>query len=269
MVIDYYVADVFTQAKFGGNPAGVCILDKEIPMELCQNIAFENKLSETAFVLKKGDAYELKWFTPEVEVELCGHATLASAFVLSSYYNDTQKVIKFSTLSGIITAEKKDDMFWLDFPSRPVQPVPQYSTFSRVFKTECYESYKANDFLLVFDDPRFVAEARPDFNELRKIQEEAVLPNNVFGIIISAAGTRFDCDFISRFFAPNAGVDEDPVTGRAHCSLTPYWSQRLNKASLVAKQISQRGGIIHCNFLGERVELGGNAIIYSKGQIFV
>jgi len=261
----YYVVDVFTDEVFGGNPAGVCLLDEWLPDVTLQNIAMENNLSETAFLVKQNGYYDLRWFTPAIEVDLCGHATMGSAFVLFSYYETTACKLDFHTQSGVLTVERKDDMLWMDFPSRPAVRVEQYESIRSALSVEGFEMYKAPDLLVVLDSEHEVLSALPDLELLKKVKAEADMPGDNFGVIITAPGS--DCDFVSRFFAPNAGVDEDPVTGRAHCVLIPYWSARLGRNSMTARQLSKRGGYIWCEHAGQRVKIGGKVVLYSSGEI--
>ena len=263
--MDYFIIDVFTDKLFKGNPAGVCILEQWIDTEILQNIAFENNLSETAFLVKQNDYYDLRWFTPTIEVELCGHATIASAFVLMNFYDKHISEIKFKTISGIMKVTKKDDIFWLDFPTRKANKTIEYKTFNEAFSYNNNGVYKAVDFLVVFDNETQLKNIKPNFLRLRKIKEEANMENDCFGIIITAKGDN--CDFVSRFFAPNAGLDEDPVTGRAHCTLIPYWAERLGKNKMKAKQLSERIGEIDCEYFKDRVFIGGKAVLYLKGNI--
>ena len=263
--MDYYVIDVFTDKLFKGNPAGVCLLEHWIDDEILQNIASENNLSETAFLVKQNDYYDLRWFTPAIEVELCGHATIASAFVLMNFYEKNIIEIKFKTISGIMKVTKNDDMFYLDFPARKAEKAIDYKTFQKAFFCDNNGVYKAVDFLVVFDNETQLKNIKPDFIQLKKIKEEAKMENDCFGIIITAKGDN--CDFVSRFFAPNAGIDEDPVTGRAHCTLIPFWAEKLGKNKMKAMQLSKRTGELDCEYLGERVLIGGKAVLYSKGNI--
>ena len=269
--IDYYVVDVFTDKVFGGNPAGVCLLDEWLPDDILQNIAMENNLSETAFLVKqerssdKKTCYNLRWFTPTIEIDLCGHATMGSAYVLFNFVETASSKIEFHTLSGILTVEKQDDMLWMDLPSRPPVPAEKYGCIQKALDIKKFDVYKSADILIVVDSEETVKSVNPDFQILKEIKEEAKMPGDNFVVIITAPGT--DCDFVSRVFAPNCGVDEDPVTGRAHCVLTPYWSQRLNKKSLTARQLSNRGGQLWCEDEGERVKIGGKTILYLQGKI--
>jgi PhzF family phenazine biosynthesis protein len=258
--MQYHVIDVFTDKLFGGNPAGVCLLDKWLPNDLLQNIAAENNLSETAFVVKQDGFYDLRWFTPTIEVDLCGHATVASAFVLFEDVEKELREIKFKTVSGIMSVSKENDLLYLDFPSRPVTLCPAYQTFEKAFGVKPVAAYKAVDFLVLVDSVETLRSINPNFSILKQIKTEAGLDNDSFGIIVTATGT--DCDFVSRFFAPNAVIDEDPVTGRAHCSLIPFWSERLNKKVMTARQLSGRGGVLYCEDCDGRVRIGGRAVRY-------
>ena len=262
----YHIIDVFTDRLFGGNPAGVCLLETWLPDGLLQSIAAENNLSETAFLVKRDNYYELRWFTPAIEIDLCGHATVASAFVL---FEETEKnacEINFTTMSGMISVSKENGLLYLDFPSRPVTPCPVYQTFEKAFGIKPAAVYKAADFLALIDNEETLRDIKPDFSVLKRIKTEAGLDHDSFGIIITAAGSG--CDFVTRFFAPNAGIDEDPVTGRAFCSLIPFWSERLGKTKLTAKQLSKRGGVLFCEDRGERVKIGGKAVRYLSGVIY-
>lgn len=263
--MQYHVIDVFTEKLFEGNPAGVCQLDTWLSDDILQSIAAENNLSETAFLVKKDNYYDLRWFTPKIEVDLCGHATLASAFVLFEEIERATSEIKFKTMSGMMTVKQENDLLYLDFPSRPVTACPMYATFEKAFCVKPVAAYKAVDFLVLMDSEETLQNINPDFSVLKQLKAEAKVENDSFGIIITAKGSN--CDFVSRFFAPNAGIDEDPVTGRAHCSLIPFWSQKLKKSKLTAKQLSERGGVLFCEDCDERVKIGGRAVRYLKGEI--
>lgn len=261
----YYVIDVFTDELFKGNPAGVCVLDEWLDDITLQKISFENNLSETAFLIKKSDYYELRWFTPSIEIDLCGHATLASAYVLFKYYEKEVKELIFETASGIMKVSKDGELLSLDFPSRPATITENYTTFEKAFKVKSEMALKAVDFLIVYKDEQTVRNIKPDFSILKKLNDEAKLDNDYFGIIITAPGDN--CDFVSRFFAPNLGINEDPVTGRAHCTLIPYWSDKLNKTTMTAEQLSNRGGHLICEAAGHRVKISGKAVCYLIGDI--
>ncbi|SFN08807.1 PhzF family phenazine biosynthesis protein [Thermodesulforhabdus norvegica] len=260
--IPFYQVDAFTLKPFRGNPAAVCIIEEWLPDRIMQLIARENNLSETAFALERREGfYELRWFTPLVEVDLCGHATLATAFVI---YRELRPgydgPIEFSTRSGILTVFKDHDVIYMDFPSRKGTPAEKIPLLERALGSEPAEVYRSRDLLVVFDDPDEVIKMKPDFAELQKL-------NDVLGVIVTAP--HYEYDFVSRFFAPRAGVPEDPVTGSAHCTLIPYWSARLGKKSLRAYQASERGGEVICEDRGERVLIGGHGVLYAAGTIFV
>ena len=262
----YYVVDVFTDHIFGGNPAGVCLLNSWPADETLQNIAAENNLSETAFLLKRSDGYDLRWFTPTLEIDLCGHATMASAFVLFTFVETAASELRFSTQSGILAVTRGDDgRLWMDFPARPATSVPNYLALCEGLGAIRFETYKSADILVVLDSEETVKNIHPDFEALKKVGADARMPDNNYGVIITATGR--DCDFVSRYFAPNAGVNEDPVTGRSHCLLIPYWAKRLGKLKMTARQLSRRGGYLWCEEAGERVKIGGRVKLYLVGEI--
>jgi PhzF family phenazine biosynthesis protein len=262
----YYVVDVFADRLFSGNPAGVCLLDSWLPDETLQNIAAENNLSETAFLVKKDNGYDLRWFTPTLEIDLCGHATMGSAFILFSLVEPAAAELRFSTLSGVLTVVRGDDgQLWMDFPAWPARPAPNYQALAKAFGDVRFETYKSADILAVLETEETVRNLRPDFEALKKVEAEAGMPDNSFGVIITAPGS--DCDFVSRYFAPNAGINEDPVTGRSHCLLTPYWSNRLGRSKMTARQLSRRGGQLWVEEAGARVKIGGRVKLYLSGQI--
>lgn len=257
MRIPYYQVNAFTGETFGGNPAGVCPLQEWLPDELLQRIAAENNLSETAFFIREDDFFHLRWFTPATEMDLCGHATLASAFVLFSQLGHTQDTVMFQTRSGLLKATRRSDLIELDFPSRPPVACPLPDDLLRGLGRKPVEVLKSRDYLAVFSTQAEVAALVPNMDLLSKLES--------LGIIVTAPGD--DVDLVSRFFAPRAGVPEDPVTGSSHCTLIPFWAQRLAKTQLSARQISRRGGRLHCRLLGDRVGIGGQAVIYSRGEL--
>jgi len=263
----YEIIDAFTDKLFSGNPAGVCLLDKWRPDDVLQSVAAENNLSETAFLVKQDGYYELRWFTPILEVDLCGHATLASAFSLFHHEEKAAGEIRFKTMRGMLAVTREDDLFYLNFPSRPVEPCSMYPIFADALGIAPTAAYLADDFLLLLDSEEELRSMKPDFVTLKQIKPIAGLTSDNFGVIVTAKGN--DCDFVSRFFAPNVGVDEDPVTGRAHCSLIPFWSKRLDKMEMIAQQLSKRGGTLLCRDLGERVKIGGKAVKYLSGEIHI
>ena len=265
--MQYHIVDVFTDKIFKGNPAGVVFLEEWISADILQSIATENNLSETAFAVKQDGYYDLRWFTPTLEVDLCGHATIATAFILFEEIEKDKTEIKFKTMSGEISVTKEEDIFYLNFPSRPVNICPTYQVFEESFGIKPKATYKAVDFLVLLDSEEEVRSIKPDYLKLMNLKKEAGLSDDSFGVIITAKGN--DCDFVSRFFAPNAGINEDPVTGRAHCSLIPFWSNILGKTKLEAKQLSKRGGYIYCEDLGKRVKIGGKVAKYLSGNIAI
>jgi len=264
--MEYHVIDAFTDKLFSGNPAGVCLLQNWLPDSVMQNIAAENNLSETAFLVKQDKGcYGLRWFTPTLEIDLCGHATLASAFVLFDETERDSRELRFETMSGILTVTKDGGLLNLDFPSAHAEECPLYPVFEKALGVRPLAAYKSIDFLVLLESEEALLGVTPDFAALKNLKAEAGLDHDRFGIIITAPGSG--CDFVSRYFAPNAGVDEDAVTGRAHCTLTPFWSRRLGKKVMDARQLSARGGVLRCEDCGERVKIGGKAVRYLRGSI--
>jgi PhzF family phenazine biosynthesis protein len=251
----YFVVHSFTDTVFRGNPAGVCPLEEWLDDSLMQRIAAENQLSETAFFVQKEDHFELRWFTPTTEVDLCGHATLASAHVIFDHLGHEEDVVTFHTQSGELTAWKDGNYLVMDFPSRPPEPIEAPDALVKGLGRAPAEVYQARDYLAVFESEQEVRDLQPDFAALESL--------DCTGIIASAPG--IDVDFVSRFFAPLAGIPEDPVTGSAHSTLTPYWASRLGKKQLIAHQISERGGVLNCTMRDDRVLIAGQAALYVKG----
>jgi len=257
MVRKIFVVDAFAEDRFKGNPAAVVPLEAWLPDPVLQNIAMENNLSETAFVVPEGDAYQIRWFTPMVEVSLCGHATLASAHVLFSHLGYEKERVVFRSRSGELRVTRKEGMIVLDFPSDPPLPVEPPKLLKEIFGVMPTETLQGRDLIAVYDDEISICGASPDIALIRQL--------DVFALIITARGRKVD--FVSRFFAPREGVPEDPVTGSAHTELVPYWSKKLGKTKLLAQQCSPRGGILHCEDKGDRVLIGGKAITYLEGSI--
>ena len=257
MKIHIYQVDAFTDTLFKGNPAAVCPLQQWLSDKEMQDIAAENNLSETAFFVKVNDEYELRWFTPTVEVDLCGHATLASAHVLYKHMGYVGKEVKFQTKSGLLTVRKDKDHLIMNFPADATQPAEAPSVLFQALGVRSDLIYRSDDYMVVLENEASVANLVPDFKMLAEVDAR--------GIIVTAPGDH--TDFVSRFFAPQSGVDEDPVTGSAHTKLAPYWAKRLDKTVLTARQISQRGGDLVCEFKGDRVEIKGRAVSYMKGEI--
>ncbi|MCX6592937.1 MAG: PhzF family phenazine biosynthesis protein [Acidobacteria bacterium] len=259
MTLPIYQVDAFTSKLFAGNPAAIVPLTEWLPDSLLQSIAQENNLAETAYFVPNGEAYHLRWFTPAVEVDLCGHATLAAALVLMECLGYTAPRIDFDTRSGRLTVTREDGRYWLDFPARPPVEIDLEAPIREGIGAAPVAALKARDHLLVYETQAEVAALNPNY--LRMAETEH------FAVIATAPGE--DCDFVSRFFAPRQGINEDPVTGSAHCTLTPYWAQRLGKTTLSARQISSRGGELQCELLGDRVRIGGYGVLYLRGEIEV
>jgi len=257
MKLTMYQVDAFTEKIFGGNPAAVCPLESWLPAPLMQAIAAENNLAETAFFVRDGDRFEIRWFTPAAEVDLCGHATLASAHVLFHHLGYTKAEIVFRSQSGELRALKKDELIYLDFPAHSPVAAPVEEALIKGLGKTPREVHKGRDYLAVFGEEADIVSIRPDFSELLKL--------DCLGIIATAPGSA--CDFVSRFFAPRVGVPEDPVTGSAHTLLIPYWAKRLGKNTLRAVQVSKRRGELFCEFLGARVLIGGRAVTFFQAAV--
>lgn len=258
MRIKFYQVDAFTDKLFGGNPAGVCPLDDWLSDEVMQNIAFENNLAETAFFVSNNSDYELRWFTPLSEVDLCGHATLATAHVLFNHLDYNREKIVFHSKSGELSVSKSEDKLVLNFPKDFVKKIEPPEELIKAMGKIPLESFKGKtDYLFVYGTQKDIEEINPDFNLIMKSKAR--------GVIITAKGDNVD--FVSRFFAPDVGVNEDPVTGSAHTTLTPYWAVKLDKNELTAMQLSKRKGKLNCRLVNDRVEIAGNAVTYLEGTI--
>lgn len=258
MKFPIFQVDAFTDSVFSGNPAAVVPLNLWLPPETMQQIAMENNLSETAFYVEEHEAYGLKWFTPEVEVDLCGHATLATAHVLFNELGFTGHELKFDTLSGRLTVRKEEDWYIMNFPTdeMPLVEAPPI-LFQALGIPRTQEVFKTDDYMLVLESEEEIEQLSPNFKLLNEVDAR--------GVIVTAPGDNVD--FVSRFFAPQVGIDEDPVTGSAHTKSTPYWAKRLGKKELTALQISKRVGTLQLNYLGDRVEIKGNAVTFLRGEI--
>ena len=257
--IPIYQIDAFAGAVFAGNPAAVCPLEAWLPDDLMQSIAEENNLSETAFLVPEGEGYALRWFTPAKEVDLCGHATLASAYVIANRLKPGTERIVFQSRSGRLEVTRSGDHYTLDFPVNPPEEVADDGAVAAALGTPPLELWRSTKLMAVLADEAAVQTADPN---LRLV---AALPSD--GLLITAPGR--EVDFVSRYFAPAAGIDEDPVTGSAHCTLTPYWSRRLDKTKLAARQISRRGGELSVELRGDRVLISGRAVPFMEGRIHV
>lgn len=257
--ITIYQIDAFTSQVFSGNPAAVCPLVTWIEDSKMQAIAQENNLSETAFFVHEGDGYHIRWFTPTAEVDLCGHATLATAHVLFEYFDVRGNRIRFSSRSGELIVEREKDLLAMNFPSQPPEPCELPDALRAGLGVAPSETLRSEDYFAVFSNEEEIKAIRPAIAELEKL--------DLRGVIITAKGR--DVDFVSRFFAPKFGIEEDPVTGSSHCALIPYWADKLGKKELHALQVSKRGGEIYCKNRGDRVVIAGRAVKYMKGTISI
>jgi PhzF family phenazine biosynthesis protein len=259
--IKLYQVDAFTDKLFSGNPAAVCMIDTWLNDDLMQSIANENNLAETAFVVPNGNDFEIRWFTPIVEVDLCGHATLAAAYVIFNLLNYSNSIIKFySARSGFLLVEKQNDLLVLDFPADELEALneEQNIVIEKCIGTKPLEGYKGKtDYVAVIENETLLKNLRPSFEEISKL--------NARGLIVTAKGDN--ADFVSRFFAPQSGINEDPVTGSAHTSLISLWSNKLGKNKMIALQLSKRGGLLVCELKDSRCMIGGKARLYLTGEI--
>ena len=259
MEIPIYQVDAFSSSAFGGNPAAVCPLEEWLPDEMLQAIAAENNLSETAYFVRTGERFALRWFTPGCEVDLCGHATLASAHVLFQELGVKDDTLRFDTKSGELVVRRDGQRLSMNFPSRPPAQVEVDPGLIAAMAGHPIEILAARDYLVVYGSEAEVRELRPNMEALARIDR--------FAFIVTARGEN--CDFVSRFFAPAKGIPEDPVTGSAHCTLTPYWAEKLDKNKLTAHQVSPRGGELWCEMLGDRVTIAGATVEYLRGEITI
>ncbi len=259
MEIPIYQVDAFASRVFAGNPAAVCPLESWPDDAVMQSIAAENNLAETAFFVRRGDRYDLRWFTPTFEIDLCGHATLGSAFVIMNYLTPSAREVRFDTRSGELIVRREGDLYSMDFPSRPPARCEPHPRLIEAMGAHPLEVAAARDYFLVYATEEDVRGLRPDMGILSTLDR--------FAVIATAPGR--EVDFVSRFFAPAAGVPEDPVTGSAHCTLIPYWSRRLGKTKLEARQVSARGGELSCEDRGDRVTMAGRAALFLTGTIRV
>lgn len=259
MKIPIYQIDAFANEVFRGNPAAVCPLEHWLDDAQLQAVAAENNLSETAYFVRQEDGYHLRWFTPECEVDLCGHATLASAFVLFHYLQPDTDRVRFQSQSGLLQVTREGELLCLDFPARAPVACSVSESLSRALGKPPLAVLCSRDYLARYDSEDEVRSLKPDMALLKTLDRT--------GVIVTATGRR--SDFVSRFFAPGAGIPEDPVTGSAHCTLTPYWARLLGKNKLHALQVSPRGGELFCELRGDRVLIAGRAVLYMQGTIFV
>jgi PhzF family phenazine biosynthesis protein len=259
MILPLFQVDAFADRPLTGNPAAVCPLETWLDEALMQAVARENNLSETAFYVAEGDGFRIRWFTPAAEVELCGHATLAAAFVVFTFDHPELERVTFDSLSGKLTVLKEGDRLVLDFPALKAAPCPAPEALVRGLGQRPRAVLKAMDYMAVFDREEEILSMAPDMSLLKTL--------DLRGVIVTAPGR--EVDFVSRFFAPRYGIDEDPVTGSAHSALTPYWSRVLGKKRLEARQVSARGGDLWCEDRGERVFIAGRASLYLEGRIYL
>lgn len=260
MELNIYQIDAFTQDQFKGNPAAVCPLENWISDEIMQAIAMENNLSETVFYVKEGDVFHIRWFTPEVEVKMCGHATLATAYVMFEVLKYPTDKIVFSSKSGQLEVVKETNgMLTLNFPVTPLEKCEIPSILEEALNTKVLETFTSMDLVVLLPSQSDVVALNPNFELVKNIRAR--------GVVVTAPGD--DVDFVSRFFGPQSGVNEDPVTGSAHTILAPFWGKKLNKTKMVARQLSKRGGEVICELEGDRVKMSGYAKCFMKGTIFL
>ncbi len=259
--IPIYQADAFTEKLFGGNPAAICPLDEWLPDETMQKIAIENNLAETAFFVKNDTGYKLRWFTPEYEIDLCGHATLASAHILFTQLGHQQGDIHFETVkAGTLIVKKDGDKYIMDFPSRPpIHIEPPVGLVEALGEKQPLEVLRSRDYFIVLPDEDAVKNVEPDYTLMKQL--------DTVGVIVTAKGRS--ADVVSRCFYPGAGIPEDPVTGSAHCNIVPYWCGKLKKDTLFCKQLSARGGDIWSELKGDRVLMSGHCVLFMKGEIHI
>ncbi len=261
MKLPFFQVDAFTDKAFGGNPAAVIPLERWLPDEVMLNIAMENAVAETAFFIPREDGFAIRWFTPEIEMDLCGHATLAAAHVITRHLNLSPSPVRFQSQSGELAVRVDGDMLILDFPSRKPEPSDLPGVILESLREEPLETWKARDYMLVFENETVIRSLAPD----RVLMDQINLDPG--GVIVTARGDQVD--FVSRFFTPQASIFEDPVTGSAHCSLIPYWSEKLGKQSMLALQLSPRVGKLFCQNAGDRVLISGEAVTYLEGTITI
>ncbi|MBT3881498.1 MAG: PhzF family phenazine biosynthesis protein [Candidatus Scalindua sp.] len=257
MELDLYQIDAFTDRPFQGNPAAVIPLETWLPDNIMQSIAEENNLSETVFFVPTRNGFHIRWFTPETEVDLCGHATLAAAYVLFNILKYNKDKIEFKSKSGTLTVSQKDDWLVMDFPAQPPIPCNVPDEIVKAFGKTPIECLRSEDYIVVFETESDIIAIKPDIDYLKKL--------DLRGVIITAKSGQYD--FVSRFFAPKYGIDEDPVTGSAHTQLVPYWARKLDKATMKAKQVSEREGEIVCELRDDRVLISGKAVKFLEGRI--
>lgn len=254
-----YIVDAFTDQVFHGNQAAICIMEQWVTEDLMMNITRENNFSETAFAVKEGEKYHLRWFTPGGEIDLCGHATLACAYVLFRFYIPNAEKVVFSTLSGDLIVKRNGDLLEMEFPAYKLEKIPVTQAMIDAIGVTPSEAYMGRDLLCVFDDEKTVRNLQPDMNKLL----------NLDGLLLQVTAPGKNTDSVSRSFAPKLNVTKDPVCGSGHCHIVPYWAKRLNKSSIVAYQASKRGGTLYCKMAGDKVFLAGKAALFSECEIYI
>lgn len=255
-----YIVDAFTDQLFHGNQAAVCIMEHWIPEPLMMNIAAENNFSETAFAVPEGTAgYHLRWFTPGGEIDLCGHATLATAFVIFHFYHPEWEVVSFRTLGGMLTVCRKDTLLEMEFPAYQLRPVPVTEEMTQAIGARPAEAYMGRDLLCVFEDEQIVRNLKPDPEKVKGLE----------GLLLQVTAPGHETDCVSRSFAPKLNVTEDPVCGSGHCHIVPYWAHKLGKDRIIAFQASKRGGTLYCGIKNDKVILAGKAALFSEGKLYV
>ena len=254
-----FIVDAFTEKIFGGNPAAVCLVESFPPEETMLNIAAENNLSETAFVMRDGEKFRLRWFTPAAEVDLCGHATLATGFVILTQVEKNFPAVTFETLSGALTVTRRAELFEMDFPAYVPKKISVTAEMEDALAAHVVEAYIDRDLLMVLDSAAAVESLRPNQSKLAELD----------GLIQAVTAAGDDCDCVSRVFAPKLAIAEDPVTGSTHCMIAPLWSSKLGRRKIFARQASARGGILHCEVAGDRVKISGNAALFAVAELNV
>ena len=256
-----YIVDAFTDKVFNGNQAAVCVLENWIPDNLMQSIAKENNFSETAFTVKEGSLYHLRWFTPAAEIDFCGHATLATAFVLLNFYEKDSPKVVFKTQVGELTVERQDDFFIMNFPAYQLKKIPVTEKMKAALGIEPKEAYLDRDLMLVLENAQDVRSLCPNQNKLKELDGLC--------IVATAPSDRKEYDCVSRVFVPELTMMEDPVTGSSHCMIAPYWSEKLGKKELNCYQASERGGELKIKVLGDRVKIAGKAVLFSVSELYI
>ena len=254
-----YVVDAFTDAVFHGNQAAICILDEWIPEQLMMNITRENNFSETAFAVKEDSKYHLRWFTPGGEIDLCGHATLACAYVLFRFYIQDCSEVTFTTLSGDLIVRKNDDLLEMEFPAYELKKVQVTDEMTDAIGARPREAFMGRDLLCVFDNEDTIRNLSPDMDKVKTLD----------GLLLQVTAPGKLCDSVSRSFAPKLNVIEDPVCGSGHCHIVPYWVEKLGKDNIIAYQASNRGGTLYCRMAGEKVYMAGKAALYSECELYI